>query len=118
VIVPLQCEFYACSKGLPISWQTIEQGKTGLQTSRLNIQGVVLTMYDKRNNSAPRCGPTCADISGRRFTDRDPRNRQSPRRRRRIGKPVLLYALDIQPLVEDPFYLLDRLYEMGQSSSA
>jgi chromosome partitioning protein len=48
VLVPLQCEFFAL-EGLSQLLSTIERVKKSLNPS-LTIQGVVLTMYDKRNN--------------------------------------------------------------------
>lgn len=48
VLVPLQCEFYAL-EGLSQLVRTIERVKAHFNPS-LEIQGVVLTMYDKRNN--------------------------------------------------------------------
>jgi chromosome partitioning protein len=47
VIVPLQCEFFAL-EGLSQLLKTIERVRTSLNPS-LEIQGIVLTMYDKRN---------------------------------------------------------------------
>ena len=48
VLVPLQCEFFAL-EGLSQLLSTIERVKHSLNPS-LFIQGVVLTMYDQRNN--------------------------------------------------------------------
>lgn len=48
VLVPMQCEFYAL-EGLSQLLQTIERVKQGLNR-KLTIQGIVLTMADKRNN--------------------------------------------------------------------
>jgi chromosome partitioning protein len=48
VMVPLQCEFYAL-EGLSQLVRTIERVKSTFNPG-LEIQGVVLTMYDKRNN--------------------------------------------------------------------
>ena len=48
VLVPLQCEFYAL-EGISQLIKTIDQVKGGFNTE-LEIQGIVLTMYDKRNN--------------------------------------------------------------------
>lgn len=48
VVVPLQCEFYAL-EGLSHLTKTIERVRKTFN-STLDIQGVVLTMYDARNN--------------------------------------------------------------------
>ena len=48
VIVPLQCEFYAL-EGLSHLLRTIEMVKKSLNPT-LKIEGVLLTMYDRRNN--------------------------------------------------------------------
>ena len=48
VIVPLQCEFFAL-EGLSSLIKTIETIKSGLN-SEIDLEGVVLTMFDKRNS--------------------------------------------------------------------
>jgi chromosome partitioning protein len=48
VLVPLQCEFYAL-EGLSHLVKTIERVKASFN-EKLELMGVVLTMYDKRNN--------------------------------------------------------------------
>jgi chromosome partitioning protein len=48
VLIPLQCEFYAL-EGLSHLMKTIELVRARINP-RLTIQGVVLTMYDRRNN--------------------------------------------------------------------
>jgi chromosome partitioning protein len=89
VLVPLQCEFYAL-EGLTHLLQTIDQVKR-VFNPRLSIQGVVLTMYDKRNNL---CELVAADVRGhfgaKVYETVIPRNvkvSEAPSH----GKPVLLY---------------------------
>jgi chromosome partitioning protein len=91
VIVPLQCEFYAL-EGLTHLLQTIEKVKRALNPG-LKIHGVVLTMYDKRNNL---CELVAADVRGHFgaavYDTVIPRNvkvSEAPSH----GKPVLLYDL-------------------------
>lgn len=48
VLVPLQCEFFAL-EGLSQLLQTIEKVKFSLNKT-LKIEGIILTMFDKRNN--------------------------------------------------------------------
>jgi len=47
VIIPLQCEFFAL-EGLSALTNTIDTIKSGLN-SAIDLEGVVLTMFDKRN---------------------------------------------------------------------
>ena len=89
VLVPLQCEFYAL-EGLSQLMRTIERVQRALNP-RLDLQGVVLTMYDQRNNL---CDQVAADVRGH-FGDKVfdtviPRNvrvAEAPSH----GKPVLIY---------------------------
>jgi chromosome partitioning protein len=57
VLVPLQCEFYALA-GIAQLVGTIERVRRGLNP-RLALEGVVLTMYDRRNNL---CEQVAADV--------------------------------------------------------
>ena len=57
VLVPLQCEFFAL-EGLSQLLLTVEQVKANLNPE-LTIHGIVLTMYDSRNNLS---GQVVADV--------------------------------------------------------
>ncbi len=59
VLVPLQCEFYAL-EGLTQLMRTIERVQRALNP-RLALQGVLLTMYDRRNSL---CDLVAADVRG------------------------------------------------------
>ena len=89
VLVPLQCEFYAL-EGLSHLVRTIDRVKKSLNPS-LDLQGVVLTMFDKRNNL---CDLVASDVRGyfgeKVYNTTIPRNvriSEAPSH----GKPVLLY---------------------------
>jgi chromosome partitioning protein len=89
VLVPLQCEYYAL-EGLTQLMRTIERVQRALNP-RLELQGVVLTMYDQRNNL---CDQVAADVrghlGGKVFDTMIPRNvriAEAPSH----GKPVLIY---------------------------
>ena len=89
VLVPLQCEFYAL-EGLSQLMRTVERVQRALNP-RLDLQGVVLTMYDQRNNL---CDLVAADVRGhlgaKVFETMIPRNvriAEAPSH----GKPVLIY---------------------------
>jgi chromosome partitioning protein len=91
VVVPLQCEFFAL-EGLSQLLSTVEQVKRTLNP-KLSIHGVVLTMFDARNNLAMQ---VVADV--RRFMGDKVYETMIPRNVRiseapSHGKPVLLYDL-------------------------
>ena len=91
VLVPLQCEFFAL-EGLSQLLSTVEQVRRNLNP-KLSIHGVVLTMYDPRNNLATQ---VVADV--RRFMGDKVYETMIPRNVRvseapSHGKPVLLYDL-------------------------
>ena len=91
VLVPLQCEFYAL-EGLSHLIRTIERVKRHLNP-RLEIQGIVLTMFDKRNNLSDLVAADVRDHLGVKVYDtvipRNVRVSEAPSH----GKPVLLYDL-------------------------
>jgi chromosome partitioning protein len=91
VLVPLQCEYYAL-EGISHLIRTIERVKNNFN-QKLEVQGVVLTMFDKRNTLST----AVADDARRHFGNKVyetmiPRNvrvSEAPS----FGKPVLLYDL-------------------------
>jgi len=89
VMVPLQCEFLAL-EGVSMLVKTIERVKAALNPA-LELHGIVLTMFDKRNNLSDE---VAADVRGyfgdKVFKTVIPRNvrvSEAPS----YGKPVLLY---------------------------
>ncbi|TDR87119.1 ParA family protein [Enterovirga rhinocerotis] len=91
VLVPLQCEFFAL-EGLSQLLKTVEQVRTTLN-SRLSIHGVVLTMFDPRNNLANQVVADVRQFMGAKVYEtvipRNVRVSEAPSH----GKPVLLYDL-------------------------
>jgi chromosome partitioning protein len=91
VVVPLQCEFFAL-EGLSQLLSTVDQVKTTLNEA-LIIHGIVLTMYDARNNLASQVAADVRQYMGDKVYDtmipRNVRVSEAPSH----GKPVLLYDL-------------------------
>jgi chromosome partitioning protein len=89
VIIPLQCEYYAM-EGLSQLVQTIQLVKRVLNP-RLGIEGILLTMFDTRNNLCHQVADEVrVHFKDRVFKTVVPRNvrlSESPSH----GKPVLLY---------------------------
>ena len=91
ILVPLQCEFFAL-EGLSQLLKTVERVR-GHLNSRLDIQGVVLTMYDSRNNLSAEVAADVREHFGdkvyKTVIPRNVRVSEAPS----VGKPVLLYDL-------------------------
>jgi chromosome partitioning protein len=89
VLVPLQCEFYAL-EGLSHLVKTVNRIKRAFN-SELEIQGVVLTMYDRRNNLSDMVAADVRNHFGDKVYEtvipRNVRVSEAPS----YGKPVLLY---------------------------
>lgn len=89
VMVPLQCEFFAL-EGISHLVKTIDMVKAAFNPG-LELQGIVLTMFDKRNNLSDM---VAADVRGffgdkvyKTVIPRNVRISEAPSH----GKPVLLY---------------------------
>jgi len=91
VIIPLQCEYYAL-EGISSLFRTIDRIRGGMNRS-LRIEGVVLTMFDPRNNLAHQVAEEAREtLKTQVFQTVIPRNvrlSESPS----YGKPALLYAV-------------------------
>ena len=89
VLVPLQCEFYAL-EGISSLVRTIDMVRRALNPA-LELQGIVLTMFDRRNNLSELVAADARGFFGAKVYDtvipRNIRISEAPSH----GKPVLLY---------------------------
>lgn len=91
VLVPLQCEFFAL-EGLSQLLETVNQVRQTVNPS-LDIQGIVLTMFDARNNLAQQVVSDVREHLGEKvyhtLIPRNVRVSEAPS----YGKPAILYDL-------------------------
>ena len=91
ILVPLQCEFFAL-EGLSQLLETVSRVRDTLN-SGLDIQGIVMTMYDARNNLAQQVVEDVRSHLGekvyRTLIPRNVRVSEAPS----YGKPAILYDL-------------------------
>ena len=89
IIVPLQCEFYAL-EGLGQLLETVDHVRNTLNKDLL-IHGVLLTMFDERNNLSGQVAKDVRDFMGdkvyKTVIPRNVRVSEAPS----YGKPVMLY---------------------------
>ena len=89
ILVPLQCEFFAL-EGLSQLLKTVDRVKASLN-EKLEIQGVILTMHDKRNSLSEQVAEDVRSVLGAKVYNtvipRNVRVSEAPSH----GKPVLLY---------------------------
>ena len=89
VLVPLQCEFFAL-EGVSQLMQTIERVRASFNPT-LEIQGIVLTMFDQRNNLSGMVETDVRDHFGDKVYEtvipRNVRVSEAPSH----GRPVLIY---------------------------
>ncbi|MEM8540271.1 MAG: ParA family protein [Pseudomonadota bacterium] len=91
LLVPLQCEFFAL-EGLSQLLKTVEQVRSATNPD-LTIQGIVLTMFDGRNNLAKQVEDDVREHMGemvyKTVIPRNVRLSEAPSH----GKPAILYDL-------------------------
>jgi chromosome partitioning protein len=94
LLIPLQCEYYAL-EGLSHLLATVKMVQASLNPD-LAIEGVLLTMFDKRLNLASQVAQEAINFFGEKvYKTVIPRNvklSESPS----FGKPILLYDVQCQ----------------------
>ena len=119
ILIPLQCEYYAL-EGISQLLSTIHLVQQSVNES-LNIEGVLLTMYDARLNLSRQVAADAREYFGPKvFESVIPRNirlAEAPS----FGKPIILYDLasaGAQAYVAVARELLKRLRDQGAIAPA
>ncbi|MBI1180403.1 MAG: AAA family ATPase [Alphaproteobacteria bacterium] len=91
VLVPLQCEFFAL-EGLSMLMKTVERVRSAFNPA-LKLEGVVLTMFDRRNRLSGQVEDDVRDFMGdvvfKTIIPRNVRLSEAPSH----GKPALVYDM-------------------------
>ncbi len=94
ILIPVQCEYYAL-EGLSQLLATVRRVQSSLNP-RLEIEGVLLTMFDRRLNLAGQVAQETQEYFGDKVYNtiipRNVRLSESPS----FGKPILLYDVQCQ----------------------
>jgi chromosome partitioning protein len=114
VLIPIQCEFYAL-EGLSQLLNTVRLVQQNLNP-RLQIEGVLLTMYDQRLNLSRQVAEEAKEYFGSRvFESVIPRNvrlAEAPS----FGKPIVLY--DVLSVGAQSYLALAKEVVNGTGASA
>lgn len=116
VLIPIQCEFYAL-EGLSQLLNTVRLVQRGLNPS-LDIEGVLLTMYDKRLNLSRQVSDEAREYFGpkvyRSAIPRNVRLAEAPS----FGQPIVLYdvlSAGAQAYLELAQEVIERRARAGKS---
>ena len=114
VLIPIQCEFYAL-EGLSQLLNTIRLVQRGLNPT-LDIEGVLLTMYDRRLNLSRQVAAEARDyFGGKVYRTAIPRNvrlAEAPS----FGQPIVLY--DVLSQGAQAYLALAKELLSGRTASA